>query len=665
MALVYMSIIRFLITSTFCLLVTGNCFSQVSFVTKTSATKIGKNETLEVSYEVTNGTIDNFYNPAFKYWQIEGGPNESSSTFITNGEKTTSMSYDFMLKPLSTGVLIVPGATAIIDGKQVTSKPVAVTVTKNNKEGNNTQNGSSSIDPFFLMPPDVPALEDVYQGNDAYLLKEGEDILAKTKKNLFVTVDVSKKTCYPGEAIKASYQLYSRVNLDAHITKRPSFSGFSSVDLPDASQREYDIQTLNGKEFKVYPIRTVQLYPLLTGVQTLQPVEIETTVQYQKIPAETSLLPYNPYSAGNLINYPYTVKSEPIAVTVLPFPDTGKPADFKGVTGHFDIHAKAGEQKLALSEAGTLRIEINGSGNWAMVQEPVISWPQGVDVFEPVTTESIDSQAVPLTGRRIYEYPFSSNKAGKLTIPSINISYFDPEKKRYFTNRTDPITITILNQAKPVNKIPADNYGGLSGVDNTQIFTDIVKIAFPIAAVLLLLWLIIKNRRKNEFNRQEELYKKQYANKAPKQNTVLKQEPVSEFSAYQPKPRNYDVSNSNYTNENSFNRNDLLVEKTMLINEHAGMPVTTSKAYFSIVKKDLQRLLQQHFKIEEQELPVTKNSLLQHGFTTEETNRVIDLLELCERHIYSPFSENFDQPACNEMVTEVTTILRNKKLGKG
>ncbi|MES2648767.1 MAG: BatD family protein [Bacteroidota bacterium] len=643
------------------LVLTGNLFGQVTFTTKTSATKIGKNDLLEVSYEVSNGNIEQFNDPNFRSWQVMSGPSVSSSTFITNGQKSTSMAYQFTLKPLQPGEVNVPGATAIIDGKTVNSKPVSITVTNKNTEPGSNNAGQQIPDPFFSLPEVQPSPESIYESNDGYLVKEGEDIEAKTRKNLFVLVNVSKKTCYPGEAVKAVYELYSRVNLDAHITKRPSFSGFSSIDLPDFSHSEYHIVNRNGKDYKVYPIRSVQLYPLQVGVQTLQPVEIETTVQYQKIPSPNSILPYNPYDPNNIINFPFTVKSEPVPVTVLPFPEAAKPADFNGITGEFQVQAKTEQNILALGEAGVLKLEVQGKGNWAMVQQPVINWPEGVDVFEPIMSENIDSQAVPLNGKRIYEFPYSSNKPGNLVIPSISISFFDPVKKQYQTNSSLPITITILNQSKPVNELPGNEYGGLSGVDNTQIFTDIVKIAFPVAAILLLLWLVIKNRRKKEENKQEALYKKYY-NQQHK-TTVQKERAEPVFVAY-PNPSDYNkysgiAAESAGTNNE---KKEILMEKTLLVNEHAGVPITTSKKYFAIVKKEIQQMLEQHFQFSNGKvLTVTRQNLLDHDFNEQETKKILEMLALCEQHIYSPFDDNFDQVKCNEMVTELTGIIKNKK----
>ncbi len=104
------------------------------------------------------------------------------------------------------------------------------------------------------------------------------------------------------------------------------------------------------------------------------------------------------------------------------------------------------------------------------------------------------------------------------------------------------------------------------------------------------------------------------------------------------------------------------MEKTLLVNEHAGVPLTTSKKYFAIVKKEIQQMLEQHFQFSNGKvLTVTRQNLLDHDFNEQETKKILEMLALCEQHIYSPFDDNFDQVKCNEMVTELTGIIKNKK----
>jgi hypothetical protein len=658
-----MSVFRFLAITILCLINVGIANAQAHFVTTISASKIGKNEMLEVTYEVQNGSIENFFQPTFSEWQLVGGPTVSSSTFISNGEKTTSMSYQFVLKPIRPGLFTIPGARAVVDGKLMQSNNVTITVS--NKNTNNPQPPPSTTlpDPLFMMPPELTPPQNIYEDYDGYLLKDNENILEKTKSNLFIQVDVSKKTCYPGEAVKAVYKLYSRVNMDAHITKRPSFSGFSSIDLPDSTNREYEIVTRNGKQFKMYTIRGVQLYPLQTGMQTLEPAEIEATVQYKKAPSAQSLVPYDEYDPSNNISYPFTVKSEPVTVNVLPFPEEGKPADFNGVTGSFKIAASIVQKELAKNEAGTLRLEINGGGNWAMIQTPEIKWPAGADVYEPVITESLDSQAVPVSGKRVYEFPFSKAKPGKLIIPPISITFFDPLTKAYKEEKTQPLSVEILNKNMPVNKPAENTYNNFSGADNTQIFTDIVKIAFPIAAVLLVLALIIKGRRKRVYNTQQAYYRKQYQSIADRNKEQLV---IENFQRFTPASKTATTALADpeipVKESHSLSTTDnILSEKTTAPNEHAGYPPISARTYFTGVKKDILALLLKHYSVEEQPLSITKRKLLENGMSVEETEKIIDMLALCEQHIYSLFSEDFDTAKCDESVAEINAIVSRNK----
>lgn len=466
--------------------------AQISFTTKASAQKIYKNDLLEVSYEVENGSLENLTAPAFTGWQLVSGPNMSSSTTTINGHTNSRMAYQYVLKPTAAGKLTLPGASATINGAVKVSNPLIITVEAANGPGGgstNTTNGLADLfGPTDALPDPGPA-EDDYDG---YLLKAGEDPQKKIAENLFLLVNVSKQSCFDGEPLVADYKLYSRVSLNASVTKRPSFSGFGSVDMKNVSNTEYEIARIKGKLYKVYAVRRVQLFPLQTGIQTLEPVEIEATVQLRKVPSYKTMDAYDPYSPDNYVTIPYTVKSEPIKIEVLPLPDKNKPAGFSGAVGRFSLSAKMKEPQLAKAQAGTLTIEITGLGNWAMVQPPQIKWPPGVEVFEPTVIENLDSQAIPVTGTRIYQYSFSSAVPGKLQLSPVNLPFFDPWKKTYATAVTQPVSVEILNVSLPATTL----VGPANDDDYTALFTDIITIIAPLAALGLLAFLALRQRKR-------------------------------------------------------------------------------------------------------------------------------------------------------------------------
>lgn len=648
---------------------TITAIAQTVFTTNVSANKIARNELLEINYEIQNGNLENFIQPSFPGWQLVGGPNLSSGTYITNGQKTTSISYQYVLKPLSKGTFTLPGAKAVVDGKQISSNSVTVIV--ENKDAANPRGSQQSQSLFpFLNDEPAPQQEDPADNYDGYVLREGENANDKTKANLFILVNVDKKTCYEGEPILATYQLYTRVNLNAHITKRPSFTGFSSIDLPDNNNGEYQLGSYKGKQYRIYTIRKVQLYPLLAGNQVLQPAELDATVQYKRVPSPGNMSQYDPYSPDNIVNLNYTVKGEPVTITVLPLPAETRPANFTGAVGQFEIKTSLTKPEIARKEAGKVRVEITGKGNWSMVQAPKIAWPKGVEVYEPTVTESLDSQAIPVAGKKVYEYSFSSNQPGKITIPAISLAFFNPVNKQYKEVSAAPLTLTILNKVLPESTSNIEEDYSLG--DPTQIFTDIVKIVFPVAALGLLIWLVTKNSRKRRQQHQEMLWQRhfQHNNELERKLAEAKEQEIATAAPAAP-PKPFDASRYQpvILMENPmppppiFTMADSAPEENMPPTETTGkepIPVL-AKDYFTALKKELLYLVEWHWQIMDTNALSIKLKLLAKGLLPDDAESVAMLLEACDKHIYSPFGEMIDKTEWDEITAEIQSVLKKPK----
>src|SRR5689334_18348160 len=89
------------------------------------------------------------------------------------------------------------------------------------------------------------------------VLHEHEDPNSFIEKNIFVKVSASKSIVYAGEPILVTYKLYTSLNSQARVSRQPSFSGCSVMELSaDNEPREV---TINGKLFHVFIIRKVQV----------------------------------------------------------------------------------------------------------------------------------------------------------------------------------------------------------------------------------------------------------------------------------------------------------------------------------------------------------------------------------------------------------------------
>jgi hypothetical protein len=416
---------------------------QVKFTTVISSKEIGRGDYVQVEFIVENAKqIEHLAPPAFPDFHIVEGPMQSSGMTIVNGNMSQYKGISFILQPNKTGSFTIPGATAQVDGKSMRSNPVTIEVSTNST-GN-----SANINPMQM--PAMPA-DPMMPDNRDYVLKPGENIIAKTKNNLFVKVQVNKNTCYVGEPIVATYKLYSRLRSESKVSKFPSLNGFSVYDMVDPNNDDPSVETVNGKQFSVHIIRKAQLIPLQPGPVELSPVEVENTVHYLKSAGRTrqssNILQdlfdqLGEDESGEDIQQHVTLTSKPLLITVKPLPVANKPADYNGAVGHFSMDASLDKKNISAQDAATLKITINGSGNLPVLDAPQVQWPANVDTYSSTAKENIDKTVVPMKGSKTYEYVFMPKTAGSYTIPAVNFSYFDPATNSYQTLQSQALNFS-------------------------------------------------------------------------------------------------------------------------------------------------------------------------------------------------------------------------------
>jgi hypothetical protein len=288
-----------------------------------------------------------------------------------------------------------------------------------------------------------------------YILHKGENVQEKVAKNMQLRLQTDKKSCYVGEPIVASYKLYTRLKSESSLAKNPSFNGFSVIDLSQPDASDYKRETLDGREYNVYNIRNAQLYPLQAGEVELETAELENTVQFLKDGGNDQ-----PNSVRDLINgfsmgdetvtETVTLSSKPVTILVKPLPEANKPASFKGAVGEFTMEVEPAKTSFSTDETGSLGIRISGKGNLQLLTAPEITWPDGIEVFEPKVTDNTVRTTVPVSGNKVFIYPFAVEKAGRYNLPPISFSYFDPVSRSYKSLQSIPIEFTVL-QGKGVN----------------------------------------------------------------------------------------------------------------------------------------------------------------------------------------------------------------------
>ncbi|HWH62517.1 MAG TPA: BatD family protein, partial [Ginsengibacter sp.] len=198
----------FLFISVIALSLHDTLFAQANFTAECPQKKIGKNDYLQVEFKVDHASnVQSINPPSFKNFSIVSGPNQESGMTSINGKVDQYVSISFILKPNSPGTYTIGPASAKADGKDFQSNSLNIEVTNSSATSSSAPNNAANLlsgfggkSPFANLNLDFPEQPQTHQYDD-YILKKGENVTDKVKKNLFIKLDVSKTNCYVGEPI--------------------------------------------------------------------------------------------------------------------------------------------------------------------------------------------------------------------------------------------------------------------------------------------------------------------------------------------------------------------------------------------------------------------------------------------------------------------------------
>ena len=379
-----------------------SAFSQVNFTTKLSKDRLGLNERVKIEFTVDKDG-DNFIPPKFDNFRVVGGPSQSIRNSWINGKKSYSKTYSYFLSPIEKGSFEIGQASIEVDDEIYKTLPVRITVT-------------SAVD----IPTDP---------NDPNYLAD---------KNIHLVAEVSNKNPFLNEAISVSYKLY--VSPDTGVNnwrelEAPRYADFWSNNI-DIKSLNVQNGTFKGKPYRYVVLRRTLLYPQKTGELKIEPLTLDISVQ----------VPSNRRDFfGNLISSSVnkTVSSGSSIIDVKSLPIDNKPKDFSGAVGSFSFEIKSDKNELLTDEAFQLSLIVSGDGNFNLFEDPKISLPNSLEVYEPEKISNISVRARGIKGNINNKYTVVPNNPGKYTIPETKFSFFNPVSAEYKTIYSDPIFIDV------------------------------------------------------------------------------------------------------------------------------------------------------------------------------------------------------------------------------
>ncbi len=365
------------------------------------------------------------------------GPSTStqSSFQMVNGHTSSSSSitYTYILSANKNGSFTIPAAHVTAGGKNISSNELRIKVSGQAQQGGaQHQNPQSSTG-------EVRAAGTAISGSD-----------------LFIKVTASKQHVREQEPILLTYKVYTLVGLTQLNGKMADLKSFYTREVPLPQEKQFRIETLNGKPYRTVTWQQYVMFPQATGKLEVPSITYEGIVVQQN----RNVDPFEAFFNGGsgYIEVKKQIKAPGITIQVDPLPQ--RPANFSGGVGSYSISATLDHTEVKANDPVKLRVEVSGVGNMKLLRQPEVKFPKDFDHYDAKVTDNTKLTTNGLEGSIVYEFLAVPRHQGDFEIPAIEYVYFDTKSNQYKTVRTEPFKLHVDKGSGS----SSDVYGGQEDV---------------------------------------------------------------------------------------------------------------------------------------------------------------------------------------------------------
>lgn len=390
---------------------------------------------------------------------------QQTSMQIINGAMSSSATHLYRVTPRRAGSFTIP---AIRAGGAGATAPVQLTVGQGS--------GARSLPaPKLGSSSDGPSVDPAGQ-------------------SAFLRVTLPEEEMVVGELVPVEIKAYFRAGVSASLNGVPTLSSdaFALNKLADRPQQTEEV--IDGAPYTVVTW-TTSLSAVKAGEYPLNlDLPVMLRVREERRSRRTGRRdPFgNLFGGGSPFDDPFfqnlfdgvtekplTLHTDGSPVTIAALPTEGRPDDFSGAVGDFDIAVRADRTNGTVGDPLTLTTSITGVGNFSRVSTDGLPAGNGWKTY-PANSEFHPADSARLSGVKVFEQSVVPTDAGTCQIPAVAFSYFDPAKEAYVTKTADPISMEIAPGTAPalgaaplatVDPTPAPSEDGLvnalAGSDHT------------------------------------------------------------------------------------------------------------------------------------------------------------------------------------------------------
>lgn len=376
--------------------------------------------------------------------------------------------FNYLLSPKRAGTISVDSFEVVVSGKVNRTQPIVI------KVGESSQGGAPKRP---SLRQGLPGAEDPFESMDraeeelfGQLLQQRQRLLQQqmgqmpdmnlpgstggmphaafrslpTNPNdaFFISVEVDKTEVFEGEQVTVNWYIYTRGGMETlDRLKFPSLRGFWKEIIEEVPAIQFSEEIVNGLPWRKALLASHALFPIKPGKSVIDEYKIKSRV---RMPTQ---------GMGGFYGKPfeYTKSSARVDIKVNPLPVDGRPADFTGAVGQFEVNAAVENASVPVNQPFSLRVRFEGAGNAKVIDLPAINWPVGLEQYD---TKSDSKYFKNGRSYKEFEVLVIPRQVGTLEIPALSISMFDPQSKKYYTRKTAAITLNVINNPNaPVGSV--------------------------------------------------------------------------------------------------------------------------------------------------------------------------------------------------------------------
>lgn len=345
---------------------------------------------------------------------LGGGPNNSEIITTVNGRTTREVSrgyvLDYQLTAAAAGELTIPALTVQVAGQLRRTRALAIRA---------------------RAPPEIAD----------YLLR-----LSLEREQVWVGEPVLLTTTWMWNSELEPERVYS---VSHPLLEDAAARGLDfEPRVPAAGRRDPVVLQVAGRDTQWHwgqtrvdgqPFTTLSfaaaLFPARPGALRAAPA----TVVFDGVAGYRQERDFFGRTVRQPVRQRFVVPSNEVTLTVRALPEAGRPAQFSGLVGRFEITAQAAPQEVKVGDPVAFTVTISGSGDLRRLQAPDLA---AVSAFREFR---VNADAVPALSaqRATLRHTLRALHPEVTAIPPVRISVFDAERGAYTELASEPIPITV------------------------------------------------------------------------------------------------------------------------------------------------------------------------------------------------------------------------------